>query len=180
MLNNQIFYFFYSFAHQSTLGDSLIIFFAEIFPYIILVLAFLFVLLHKDIQKVKNPFYLLKQKWREVLIVFFSGLLAWTVGYLLKNIFLELRPFLALPNVIPLWVESGYAFPSGHSTAFMALGLSIFLIHKKVGYLFIFSALIIGITRIMAGVHYPIDILGGWVLGILIAYIVNRIFTKNK
>ncbi len=179
-MNNDIFYFFYSFAHQSTLGDYLIIFFAEIFPYIILVLAFLFVLCHKDIQKVKNPFYLLKQKWREILIVFFSSVLAWIIGYLFKNIFMELRPFLALPNVMPLWVEGGYAFPSGHSTTFMALAFSIFLIHKKVGYLFILSALIIGITRIMAGVHYPVDILGGFVLGILISYITNRIFTKNK
>lgn len=179
-MNNDIFYFFHSFANQSIFGDYLIIFFAEIFPYIILVLAFLFVLLHKDIQKVKNPFYLLKQKWREILFVFFSSLLAWTVGYLLKNIFLELRPFLALPDVIPLWVESGYAFPSGHSTAFMALGFSIFLIHKKVGYLFILSALMIGVTRIMAGVHYPVDILGGFALGILIAYIINRILSKNS
>lgn len=71
------------------------------------------------------------------------------------------------------WIESGYAFPSGHSTAFMALATSIFLSHKRVGYLFIVFAVLIGLARIVAGVHFPLDILGGFILGAGVAYIVK-------
>ena len=42
-----------------------------------------------------------------------------------------------------------------------------------------FFALIIGIARIMAGVHFPIDILGGFVLGSLIAIGMNKIIKLN-
>ena len=45
---------------------------------------------------------------------------------------------------------------------------------------FIFFAILIGLARIAAGVHFPIDILGGYVLGILVACVVKIVFRKNK
>jgi len=46
-----------------------------------------------------------------------------------------------------------------------------------------FFALLIGIARIIAGVHFPVDILGGFILGILTAYLVkyfHQKLLKNK
>ncbi|MEK7588935.1 MAG: phosphatase PAP2 family protein [Patescibacteria group bacterium] len=172
-MNNKIFYFFHSFAHQSTFNDGLIVFFAETLPYFVIVFAVLFVLLHHDVVRSKKPFALLKQKWQEIIFVFLSSVIAWVLAYILKSIFMTPRPFLALSEVTPLWIEGGYAFPSGHSTAFMALAVSIFLCHKKVGYAFIGFAILIGIARIMAGVHFPIDILGGFILGAGVAYTIK-------
>jgi len=60
----------------------------------------------------------------------------------------------------------------------MALAFAIFLTHKKVGYWFMFFALLIGIARIIVGVHFPIDILGGFILGALIAYLVRFVYDK--
>jgi membrane-associated phospholipid phosphatase len=63
----------------------------------------------------------------------------------------------------------------------MALAFALYFNHKKVGlpaqagYWFIFFALLIGVARIMAGVHFPIDILGGFVLGFLIAFLLKKV-----
>ena len=99
-------------------------------------------------------------------------------AYVLKLLFHTSRPFLVLPDVVPLWIESGYAFPSGHATFFMALAFAIYLLHKKVGYIFICLALFIGFARIVAGVHFPIDILGGFILGIIVSLLIK--FFKSK
>ena len=163
-MNNQIFFFFYNFAHQSDFLDKVIIFFALYFPYVVVVLvAFLLLFLHKK---------------KEILLVFFSGCLAYVFAYVLKYLIHTPRPFDVFSLVHSLITESGYAFPSGHATFFMALAVAIFFYHKKAGYIFMFFALLIGFARIMAGVHFPIDILGGFILGAIISCSV-AFFVKN-
>ena len=186
-INNNIFYFFYNFANQSNALDRLIVFVAETLPYFVIILAVVFVLFNYDIStfllkpgfdKFKKAILDLKLKWREMVLIFLSSILAWFLATVLKNVFMEPRPFLGLPDVSPLWFETGYAFPSGHSATFMALAFAIYLNHKKTGCLFIIFAILIGFARITAGVHFPIDILGGFMLGILVAYFVRFLYQK--
>ena len=40
-----------------------------------------------------------------------------------------------------------------------------------------FFALLIGVARIIAGVHFPIDILGGFIIGFIVAYFIKK-FSK--
>lgn len=178
-MNNSIFYFFYNLSHQSESFDKFVVFVAEPFPYLVILFALFFLLFHEDTIFSKKFFAPIKRKWKEALLIFFSGISAWVCAYLLKLLFHTSRPFLALPNVTPLWVEGGYAFPSGHSTFFMALAFAIYLSHKKAGYVFMTFALLIGIARIVAGVHFPVDILGGFILGAGISYLVNYIYKKR-
>ncbi len=175
-MNNSIFYFFFNLSHQSTELNKFIYFVAQVFPYLVLLGAFIFLVWHQDalssFSSKKESF----KKWSEVFFVFFASGLAWVVAHLLKNLFQTPRPFIALANTQSVFLETGYAFPSGHATFFTALAVSIFLIHKKVGYLFLFFALLIGLARIVAGVHFPVDILGGFILGVLIAYLARGVF----
>lgn len=170
-MNNAIFFFLYNLAHQSKLFDYLIIFFATTFPYVVVILAGLFLLFHHEVFKAEEPLKVLVEKKKEIFMVFFSSFLAYLMSVVLKILFHTLRPFLALPQVQSLFIESGYAFPSGHATFFSALAFSIFFMHKKAGYVFMFFALLIGLARIIAGVHFPIDILGGFILGGMVAYL---------
>lgn len=172
-MNNQIFFFFYNLAHQSQILDKVIVFFAVYFPFVVVILAGLFLLFHHEILGAENPYRVFMEKKKEILLVFFSGFLAYVVAVILKFLFHTLRPFLALPDVYALFAESGFAFPSGHAAFFAALAFSIFFLHKKAGYIFMFFALLIGIARITAGVHFPIDILGGFVLGGVVSYLVR-------
>ncbi|MFA4975358.1 MAG: phosphatase PAP2 family protein [Candidatus Paceibacterota bacterium] len=162
MLNNEIFFFFYNLSHQSVFFDKLIIFVADTLPYIVILLAVIYLFFYK-----KN--------WKDFFIIFISSGLAWILAYIFKILFHTQRPFDIFSKVISLFSETGYAFPSGHATFFMALAISIFFNHKKVGYIFIFFALVIGIARIIAGVHFPIDILGGFILGFLIAFLLKKV-----
>lgn len=67
-----------------------------------------------------------------------------------------------------------WSFPSSHASNHMAIALSIVLANiftkKWINYIWIIWALIIGFAQIYVGVHYPSDILGGLILGTLIAY----------
>lgn len=186
-MNNQIFFMFYDLAHRSTFFDWLVVFLAKPFANIVILLAVIFLFYHHEVLPLKkssgreaiwDSFRMLKQRWKEIVLVFFSGIFAWGISQGLKIFFHTERPYRILENVVPLLNKIDFAFPSGHATFFMALGVAIFLSHKKAGYLFIFFALLIGIARIIAGVHFPGDILGGFILGAIIAYFVRVIYGK--
>ena len=177
-INNEIFFTLYNFANKSILGDNIIIFLAQYLPYVVIVLAGIFLLFHHEVFSASNPLKAFAQKWKEIVLVFFSGVFAWCVAQVLKILINTDRPFMLLQNVSSLISETGKAFPSGHATFFMALAFALFFSHKKVGYLFMFFALIIGLARIFAGVHFPIDILGGFILGALTAYLVKFVYNR--
>ncbi len=174
-MNIEIFYFFYNFAHQSAFVDTVIIFFAAYFQYFVILGALVFLLIHHEVLPSKNPIQEFKKKWKEITLVFFTGGFAWVVAKALKFIIHTDRPFLALPDVQALFSETGYAFPSGHATFFMALAVALFFNHKKLGYVYVFFALLISIARIAGGVHFPLDILGGFALGALVAYLLKNV-----
>lgn len=82
------------------------------------------------------------------------------------------RPFdaLAVKQLIP---ESGYSFPSGHAAFYFALSMGVYLYNKKLGTAFFAVSALMGIARIFAGVHWPADILGGALVGIVTTLLVN-------
>ncbi len=174
-MNETIFFFFYNLAHQSDLLDQVIVFFAVYFPYIVIILAGVFLLVHHEVFKAESTVQVFLEKKKEILRAFFVGIMAWVLAYGLKFFIQIPRPFDAFLQVRSLIPESGYSFPSGHAAFFMALAFIIFFFHKKAGYIFMFFALIIGLARITSGVHFPIDILGGFALGALVAYFVKSV-----
>lgn len=104
-----------------------------------------------------------------------SALLSWMVGAFLKDIFGTVRPYV-LSGMVPLTVTAPQdaAFPSSHMAATMALAVSVFLHDKKVGAWFMVGSILVGIGRIWAGVHYPQDVVGGAVVGTVVALVVRR------
>jgi undecaprenyl-diphosphatase len=116
-------------------------------------------------------------------------LLANVAVYLLKIIVAEPRPFIVLPNVIQLVSESeAYGFPSGHSASSFAvmtmIGLKYRLhIHGK-SYRLLYPLLafagLIAFSRVYIGVHYPLDVVFGAIIGILSTVIVIYIGWDNS
>ena len=161
-MNNELFYFFYNLAHRSAFFDQVIIFTAVYFPFIVMFLAFIYLLFYR-------------KSLRDLIFVFFSAGLAGIISKLLKILIHTPRPALVLPDIQTLFAKISYTFPSDHASFFMALALSIFFMRKKAGYWFLFFALLVGIARVAAGVHFPVDILGGFALGALVAYFLKKV-----
>src|SRR3989344_936958 len=101
-MNNSIFYFFYNLAHQSELFDQLVVFFAFYFPYVVIILAGVFILMHHEVLKAENPYRVFLQKKKEISKAFFVGVLAWILAQVLKFLFSLARPAEALAEVNPL------------------------------------------------------------------------------
>jgi membrane-associated phospholipid phosphatase len=113
------------------------------------------------------------RRWRRLDVIFLN--LGTTGAYLLnealKQIFRRVRP--PLPW---LGTAGGYSFPSGHSLVSMVVyGILAYLLLrnlKNLAWRSIFAAvllmlpILIGISRIYLGVHYPSDVLGGWAFAI--------------
>ena len=106
------------------------------------------------------------------------------VVYVLKYVVAEPRPFLVLGNVHQLVPESEvYSFPSGHSASSFAvatiLGLKYSLNFKNKRFRLIYPliafAALIGFSRVYIGVHYPLDVVFGALIGILSALTVLRL-----
>ena len=111
-----------------------------------------------------------KIKKETVLHALFASLVAWTFSEIIKYAFPTLRPF-QVEHLVPLTstVPWDGAFPSGHTALAFALSVTILKHDRKVGVLYLIMAGLVGVARIMAHVHYPIDIIGGALLGTVIS-----------
>lgn len=127
----------------------------------------------------------LKRKRNCAELLLFNSLLS-TIAYIvLKNIIQRPRP-----SIFLFITETGYSFPSGHATNNMAFyGMLIYLSSKTIKdkkvKIFTITLLslwivIMGITRIYFNVHYPSDVIAGYVLGSICILISLIIETKRQ
>ncbi|MFD3996981.1 phosphatase PAP2 family protein [Streptomyces sp. NPDC058548] len=65
--------------------------------------------------------------------------------------------------------KTDFSFVSDHATLAMALGVGVFVAHRRFGLAAIGLALAEGFARVYMGVHYPTDVIGGFALGTAVA-----------
>lgn len=180
-INIQIFRLLNNLAGQSKFFDSIVVFIANPFGILLIVGVVIFLL---NLFYKKEGEFTVGVAWnhfKEVVVIFSTAICALFFSHLFKYIFKIPRPFLALPNVHSLFIHGGFdSFPSGHATFFSALAVSVYFYHKRLGIFLGISALLIGISRIISGVHYPIEIFIGYVLGGSLALVVPVLWTKFK
>jgi undecaprenyl-diphosphatase len=116
-----------------------------------------------------------KHKIEHVLISLCTALLAWVVAHFLKGIIAHPRPDSMHALIVP---DDMYSFPSGHATFMSALAVSMYSFNKKTGYVIFTLAIITGMARVLAGVHFWYDILGGVCIGALVGYLCVTVYTS--
>lgn len=149
--------------------DTLAIFFANYFEYVLILCLFLFL--------VKNY----KKYWLMVIQAILSAVLArFVITEFIRLILPRARPF--VENNVNLLLDHSLSpsFPSGHASFYFAIATIVYFYNKKAGYLFFLAAFLISISRVFVGLHWPSDILVGAIVGILSALAISKIFLKLK
>ncbi len=163
----------------------------------------------KFFQSIRNPilnalFLILTISTETPVIVILTAIMYWCINKrygqkllfaLIPNIVINTgikelvkapRP-IGTPGLESLRVSTatGYSFPSGHTQTATTFWTSIIIIFKK-GWIYILGTIMIlgvGLSRLYLGVHWPIDVIGGWIFGIVFTLIFTKIFdivNENK
>ena len=116
---------------------------------------------------------LLARRWREALLLPLVAALSWLSTEGLKHVIARPRPPLADARVL----ETGFSFPSTHATVSAAFyGVAAYFLIRGlrrdsakilVGILAAVLVLMVGVSRAYLGVHFPSDVLAGWMFGVL-------------
>lgn len=98
-------------------------------------------------------------------------------GYrLLKEFFARPRPCDVLTDVItPIGCTGTFSFPSNHALNNFAAALFFYKLFPKLKWVLFVTASLIAISRVYLGLHYPSDIIGGALIGILFGYIFSEL-----
>lgn len=127
------------------------------------------------------PYLWVRHKRRDIARIVVTVIVAGIFWKVLSCLFPVARPFVAEGFVPLVNVSLGvyYAsFPSGHTAFLAALGIAIAFSEKPLGILILILGVLVGISRVAVGVHYPSDILAGFILGIAVASLVKFAFSK--
>ncbi len=174
-----MFTFLNSLIFKNQIFDSSIFFIAVQLPYIVFGIGAIYLFF---IPADKNNLTWIKGLPNRVLkcihaVVAVGG--ATLVSKIMKIVFHISRPFEGANGIHSLFPHSGGdSFPSGHATAFAALATIIYFHNKKAGLFFWICAIAISVSRVIAGVHYPADIVAGITIGALFGYLTNKIWVK--
>lgn len=103
------------------------------------------------------------------------------VNIFLKNVVARVRPYDAIEQVRCLIEpQADYSFPSGHTAIAFAASVPVFILSdKRLGIIMLVLSVLMGLSRIYVCVHYPSDVIGGAVTGILCGIVTGMVIYPN-
>jgi undecaprenyl-diphosphatase len=113
-----------------------------------------------------------EQNQRAVLSAIASMVLGNAFVKALNLLFYRPRPFADHTVTLLFYRPSDSSFPSNPTSIGFCIAASVWWFDRKMGYLLYVLASLLGLARMCGGVHYPSDILGGALIGLLSAYLV--------
>ncbi len=127
-------------------------------------------------------FIIIKKKYKLSIIVLSS------ISSVIFNNLVKIIVRREKPDYLRMVVEKSYSFPSGHAMiSVLFFGSIIYLVNKynvKHKKLITFSLstfiLLVGISRIYLGVHYLTDVVGGYLLGLVVLFLIIHILERKK
>jgi len=161
-IDQKLFIWINSFAGKSSIVDNLasILCSDHFFPVL---LSLLLLGLWFGADTLKN-----RLRSQKCVFMAFLGLAIANLNVALINfIFFRDRPFNNHEVTLLFYEPTDSSFPSNAIAATTALACGVWIANKRLGSISFIAVLIFGFIRVFSGIHYPIDILGGLMIGIL-------------
>ncbi len=117
-----------------------------------------------------------------LLSIILAGAIAFILSRIASRLYYDPRPFVTehVKPLIPHAADNG--FPSDHALLTGTLTAITYFFKKNIANIMLALTVIIGIARVLAKVHSPLDIAGGWIFGIIGSvagyYLARYIVTK--
>jgi undecaprenyl-diphosphatase len=174
-LNTSLFAFLHTYAGRFSWLDTLFVWCGEYLAYGIIFVVLLPLLF---------PRWSSRQQRLIVIVALTAALVArFVVKELIVLVIAEPRPFLYLHST-PLIATAPYelmqSFPSGHAIFFFALATVIYLFSKRFGVWFFAAATVMGVARVFASVHWPMDIVIGALLGTVVGLVTYLLYRRYE
>ncbi|MBM3248377.1 MAG: phosphatase PAP2 family protein [Candidatus Omnitrophica bacterium] len=109
-----------------------------------------------------------KEKFVSVFILF-TGYISYFLAMVIKEAVNRPRPLELYTGISVIGKTQSPAFPSVHSTLIAVVITILCFKYKKLGFALIPIALLVGISRIYLGHHYPTDVIAGLLIGSLLS-----------
>ncbi len=166
-IDSDLFFLLNGLAGRAESADKLFSVIAQYLPYVIVaVLSVLWFLWKRDVN----------QKIRILMLFVLSMAFSYALVFsIIHPLWPRERPFQALTGVNQLIDEGGSSFPSLHAMFFFFTAAFVQMFSKKIGFWCFAAALVIGLSRIVVGVHYPLDVLVGALYGASLGFLAAHI-----
>jgi len=164
-MNMELFRIINNLANENTILDKIMIFFSEYGPYIsmaAIVIVFILGLKQKNCENRKIAV--------STVVVTVINLI---INLIVRSIFHVDRP--SVHNKVNLLLphDSASSFPSNHATGTMSIAFGLEKYNKLLSRILTILSIIIGFSRVYVGHHYPMDVIGAYIIVFAVNYIYN-------
>ncbi|MEX2053965.1 MAG: phosphatase PAP2 family protein [Candidatus Colwellbacteria bacterium] len=177
-LDKEAFWFLHGWTGNSAILDALFIFFAKYLFWVMLAWALWLLIRKKDWDNGRPAWHNRFQYFSlsVVALILSRGIITNIIATLLQSP----RPFAALDIESLIYHADVSSFPSGHVASIIPVVFMLLAINRKAGWWAFLGAILIGLSRVVVGVHWPSDILGGLLVGAVSFWLVYLFFQKQK
>ena len=169
--NIELFKFINGLAYKNTLLDSTMIFLSSYVPYIFMsIFALLFI--YGVIKRKENIRFVIVDTFIITVLTLISSYFIGIVYYIPRP-FVSGKVNLLMPHVIDA------SFPSDHAVGTMSIAIGINKYNKVYGLIMIILSCFVGVSRVYVGHHYPVDVIGGYLIVTGVNFLYTKI-AKNK
>lgn len=159
---------FRSLTGRSASADAVIAFFATWLFYLLLATA--------AVSALEGDAVVAGRAIRVVLVAIIAVLAAEALSWGMSVFLYRERPFTHLKFKPLVWMPPRWkSFPSDHTTIAFTISFVFLFLGSPLAPLFLILSALIAASRIAAGVHYPSDVLAGFVLALVVSAIVVRL-----
>ncbi len=164
-MNMKFFRIINNLANKNVILDNTMIFFSQYVPYIfmaVVVIAFILGIKQK------------KSEYRKIAVstVVITGINL-IINLIIRSMFYVDRPFVHNKVNLLLPHDTASSFPSNHATGTMSIALGLKKYNRILGMIMTILSIIVSFSRVYVGHHYPMDIIGAYIIVFTTSYIYN-------